>query len=146
MMTKEPKYKILIIDDDHDDLEIMREVYANHQKTEQEMISCARTMISYLDSISEERDLPKVIVIDYFLPGITGAEILKNLKSHSRYHSIDVLVYSTSYIDSIITICEGLGARAFLRKPSTIPEYEELMDKVLDLIEEKEAITDPHKL
>ena len=145
-MIEQTKHKILIIDDDHDDLDIMREIYHNHARTEPSMISSARSMISYLDGISEEKDLPKVIVTDYFLPGITGAEILKNLKAHSRYQSIDVLVYSTSYLDSLITICEGLGARAFLRKPTTIPEYEDLMNKVLELIEEKSSTFNPHKL
>jgi len=142
-MSAKTKHKILIIDDDHDDLEIMRDVYENHERTEHSMISGARNMINYLDQITEDSNLPKVIITDYFLPGITGAEVLRNLKGHHRYREIDVIVYSSSYIDSLVIICEELGARIFLKKPATIPEYEAMMETVLNIIEEKTARPSP---
>jgi len=133
------KHKVLLIDDDRDDLELMQDIFEKEEKADLVMISSGKQVISCLDSIHQDEDLPELILTDYFLPGITGAEILKDLKAHWRYSQINVLVYSSSYIKSIITICEGLGARGFLQKPATIPEYRDMMYLALGYLDTHKA-------
>ena len=116
---------VYIIDDDSDDLHLMRSIFGNINS--HEFFTSYSQLFNRL-ALTESASLPKLIISDYFLPGATGVKLLQFMKSHPRYKDITVVLYSSTYIDSIINNCLQLGARAFLMKPASISEYEEMAE------------------
>jgi CheY-like chemotaxis protein len=126
--------KILIVDDDSDDLEILVETF-NKVGVERALgVSSAEEAISFLQSITNDEDLPELIVTDLNMPGINGHELLRALKEMSRYQHIPVVVVcSTS--DSIHEMerCLRSGARDYLTKPNSLAGYLNITRKMCSL-------------
>jgi CheY-like chemotaxis protein len=76
----------------------------------------------YLQEI-EHDCLPKLIIADHFLPGMTGAEFLKDLKKMDQYKHIHVIVLATVKSDREIERYREMGAEDYLIKPSSYNEY-----------------------
>src|SRR5687768_5350054 len=75
-----------------------------------------------LDRLNELPDnhLPCLIVLDYNMPELNGAEILKEIKKNSRYASIPKVIWSTSNSETFRTTCLEAGANEYLIKPSNV--------------------------
>lgn len=123
-------YKILVVDDDPDDRDIMNEAFQRQGSTEHLILSSAQEVFVYLQSIEKDEDLPRLIITDLNMPGITGFELLKALKEMQRYRGIDVFVYSSSSLGSHIDLCLALGAREFITKPSFVEDYYRLAHRL----------------
>ena len=116
------KCKILIIDDDEDDVEILAEAFTQSGVDGVHYVNSAIKAFMFLQDLEIE-DLPKLIVTDHFLPGITGVEFIKDLKSMDAYKNICVIVLSTVKSDKEIERYKKMGAIDFLVKPSSYEEY-----------------------
>lgn len=114
--------KILIIDDDNDDVEILAEAFTQSGVESVHYVSTAMQAFIYLEQCDKE-NLPKLIVTDFYLPGITGAEFLADLKKMKAYKHIHVIVLSSIKSESEIEKYKQMGAEDFLVKPSTYSEY-----------------------
>ena len=77
-------HKILIIDDDTDDVEILSEAFTQNGVKSVNYVHSAIQAFMYLESIENKEDLPKLIVTDLYLPGITGKEFLADLKKDGK--------------------------------------------------------------
>ena len=66
---------------------------------------------------SQSAPVPKVILLDLNLPGISGHEILQLLRAHERTRYIPVIVMSTSDHRNDIKKALDLGANAYVTKP-----------------------------
>lgn len=62
---------------------------------------------------------PNVIILDLMLPGVSGEDVLKQLKAHAELKNIPVLVFSNKSLEEEIQNCFDLGAAEFLIKSST---------------------------
>lgn len=84
---------------------------------------------------TEDPQLPCLIVLDYNIPEINGAEILEKLQQYHRYATIPKVVWSTS--DSHLYRQNSLacGARAYLVKPSSISGIAEIAKEMLRFCE-----------
>jgi CheY-like chemotaxis protein len=71
-----------------------------------------------------------VILLDLKLPKVDGLEVLRQLKTHARFHSIPVVVLTTSSEDSDIRAAYGLGANSYIIKPVS---FENFMDVVAQI-------------
>jgi two-component response regulator ARR-A family len=63
--------------------------------------------------------LPDVdmIITDYWMPGMTGYELLKRVKESSQLREIPVVIMSSENVPNRITRCLEEGAEGFLLKP-----------------------------
>ena len=86
-------------------------------------VHTAMEAFMYLQSIEDSKELPRLIVTDYFLPGITGPEFLADLKGMPKYKHIHVIVLSGSKSPSEIEHLKSLGATDYLVKPRNYDEY-----------------------
>lgn len=71
------------------------------------------------DAISPEsaRALPRVILLDLFMPRVDGFEVLQHLRAHERTRLLPVVVYSSSDQESDRREAFRLGANDYLYKP-----------------------------
>ena len=115
--------KILIIDDDNDDVEILADAFTQSGVDSVYYVHSAMQAFMYLQSIDTPANLPKLIVTDLYLPGISGPEFLADLKKMDKYKHIHVIVLSGSKTQKEIEKYKELGAVDYITKPSSYEEY-----------------------
>jgi CheY-like chemotaxis protein len=107
-MMKEQK-RILIIDDDADVLEILRDILQN----EGYVVETAKTGKVALEKA--QNSLFDVALIDINLPDMLGMDVLKNLKN--KYPSMkDIIITGNATLQNTIDAV-NLGASAYILKP-----------------------------
>ena len=131
-----PPCKILIIDDDVDDVEILADAFLQCGVCDVHYVYTAMEAFAYLESITNKEDLPKLIVTDLHLPGITGQEFLADLKGMEPYKHITVIVLSSAKSTTDIEKAKSLGAMDYLEKPYTYDEYKKVAADIAERVKE----------
>jgi CheY-like chemotaxis protein len=121
--------KILMIDDDEDDVEILSNAFRQSGVNAVHHVKTAMQAFMYLET-AEHECLPKLIITDNFLPGISGKEFLADLKRMERYQHIPVVVLSTSKTDEEIEAYQKMGVLDYVIKPSSYDEYIKVAEKI----------------
>jgi CheY-like chemotaxis protein len=62
--------------------------------------------------------LPDLIVLDWNLPKVSGAEVLGQLKQHKHLRRIPVLIFSASKMDTDIHAAYDNYANGYVLKPA----------------------------
>ena len=114
--------KILMIDDDDDEIEILANAFLQSGVNAVHHVKTAMQAFIYLEA-AEKECLPKLIITDNFLPGISGLEFLADLKTMEKYRHIPVVVLSTSKTDEEIEEYNKIGILDYVIKPSSYDEY-----------------------
>ena len=113
---------ILFGEDDIDDQELLKEIFASVDSSLRLFFAnTGEQVLSALHKLKDEQ-LPCLIVLDYNMPILNGADILKELNNESRYAGIPRIIWSTSGSDTFINTCLALGASDYLIKPSNLTE------------------------
>jgi len=121
---------ILLGEDDIDDQEILQEVFFEVDSSlHLQFFNNGRKVISYLESSGDS--LPCLIILDYNMPELNGAEILKILSRDERLTSIPKIIWSTSDAPVYKSICLEYGASDYLVKPSKINVLENMVKYML---------------
>lgn len=113
MNTKQPH--ILLIDDDADDLDMLSSCLGPlgiHIKS----FDSGLLALSYLN-VTNVKDLPSLIILDYNMPSINGQQVLLKLKNNPRTRNIPVVMYSTTITPFLNRTSMEIGAYACLTKP-----------------------------
>ena len=116
--------KILVCDDDQGILEML-EILLDDDGYE---VILEPNSVHALRTIKREK--PDLILLDIWMPVISGDQILKTLKTDQQMKSIPVLMYSASTDGK--AIAESSGANAFLSKPFDIIELLAKIETLLD--------------
>lgn len=119
-----PSKFILLGEDDADDQEMLKEVFASiDQSFILFFVNNGNEIFSALEKLRDDQ-MPCLIVLDYNMPGPSGADILRELSSHKRYKNIPKIVWSTSGSEKFKSICLELGALDYIIKPANIEDLE----------------------
>ena len=128
---------VLIGEDDLDDQEFLKEIFSSIDEQLSFLFAPNGShVLSHLES-SEDHHLPCLIVLDYNMPGLNGAEILQELKENPRYDAIPKIIWSTSQSDTYKDICLSLGAHDYVVKPSNVSALVEVCRHMLSFCERK---------
>ena len=121
---------ILIGEDDIDDEELLKELFASVDSSfSLNFISNGQQVLTYLQNLKGH--LPCLIILDYNMPALNGAEILEALKKEGRYKSIPKIIWSTSTSEAFRKICLDAGANDYIIKPSNVNELTETIRYML---------------
>jgi DNA-binding response OmpR family regulator len=71
-----------------------------------------------LDMLSKER--PDIILLDLLLPGISGLDVLQNIKSNENLKNIPVIILSNFTQNHEIEKTKAMGAERFLTKATVV--------------------------
>lgn len=113
---------ILLGEDDLDDEEILKELFASVDNSfSLTFTNNGKKLLDYLSKVSDDH-LPCLIVLDYNMPEVNGEEILKELKKYPRYSRIPKIIWSTSNSDTYRKRCLEAGANEYIIKPSKVNE------------------------
>ena len=104
------QYKILLVDDNPDILEI----------TKEELLACNYEVITASNGVEglrkAEREHPDLIILDIMLPGLDGYEVCHRLRSKSRTAEVPILMYSAKVRDVDRETGLRVGADDYLTK------------------------------
>lgn len=119
---------VLLVEDNTDDERLMlRALSMNGQRTNLLVARDGEEAIRLLlgdDSSNGATQLrPALIILDWKLPKLSGAEVLRRLRSDSRTRAIPVVVLSMSDERSDILEAYGAGANSYVRKSIDFDEF-----------------------
>lgn len=115
-----PAKFILFGEDDIDDEDLLREIIGNIDDSFYLLfVGNGRNLLDMLNELPDNH-LPCLIVLDYNMPELNGAEILKEIKKYIRYASIPKVIWSTSNSETFRRTCIEAGANEYLIKPSNV--------------------------
>jgi CheY-like chemotaxis protein len=117
----DPSYKyILLGEDDIDDEELLKEVFTKIDPSfTLEFVNNGRDVITRLQEL-EKLGMPCLIVLDYNMPTLNGAEILQALQQLRQFDAVPKIIWSTSDSETYKSICLQLGACDYVIKPSNM--------------------------
>jgi DNA-binding NtrC family response regulator len=124
IMSNEYKIKLLMVDDEVKFLEsiskrlVLRNIEVTTATTGAEAIASA------------EKGLFDVAVVDFQMPGMDGAQVLKALKDKHKYLEI-IMLTGHATVDSAVE-CTKLGAFKYLEKPYA---FDKLVDAITEAYE-----------
>ncbi|KKM68764.1 hypothetical protein LCGC14_1457620 [marine sediment metagenome] len=121
---------ILVVDDEPDILTLTRKflelggfdiITCNNAKEAMKVIEARYNDIS-------------LVLLDVMMPGISGMEVLRNIKNDRRYMKILVVLFTVKSFNEDIQKGKRLGADGYITKPFS---GKELLKYVQDLLQEK---------
>ncbi|PIQ81866.1 MAG: hypothetical protein COV76_06315 [Candidatus Omnitrophica bacterium CG11_big_fil_rev_8_21_14_0_20_64_10] len=75
---------------------------------------------------------PRLMVVDYRLPGMTGAKLIRDAARMDPGLKAIVLTGQTHMFSAVEKECRALGVTTILRKPVTIAELNRAVDQILN--------------
>ena len=127
-----PGKYILLVEDDPDDQELLKEVFASIDNSFiLKFINHGKEILSYLEK--NKNNKPCLIVLDYNMPGLNGAEILREINTTDHYDDIPKIIWSTSGSEKFKSVCLELGASDYILKPSSAKDLENIVHYMLSL-------------
>lgn len=132
-MRKLRNLHIVIAEDDSDDSEVIVESFLNHPLfSKVETVRNGQELLDYLTN--KENVTPDLILTDLNMPIINGLEVLKEICGNPEFNKIATFAYSTSSSEIYKTKCIEFGAKAFLTKPCEINEFDEIPQKIIQVL------------
>ena len=119
---------ILYAEDEEDDVFLMRRAFKEAAIAHRfETVSDGNQAIEYLSGTGAFSDrikwpLPLLILLDLKMPGLSGHEVLKWIRTRPETCTIPVIVLTSSNQESDIHRAYILGANGYLVKPGTPAE------------------------
>lgn len=96
MEQKQKKqYKILMfVEDEPDLIEICRVAFESANFLIQNISTGEEALEVIKKLIKEEIEIPSVIILDILLPGISGMDILREIRKHEKFDKIPVIMFT----------------------------------------------------
>ena len=76
--------------------------------------------------------MPRLVLIDLNLPGISGFEVIQQVRASNRTRYLPMVVYSSSDNPKDMRRAYELGANAYLVKPGSYHEVSAMMRRAVD--------------
>lgn len=116
--------KILLVEDNPDHVALaLRALRRAEVTSDVVVVRNGEEAVSFLDS-RDICDLPKVVLLDLGLPGMSGHDVLRHIRQVSQLLTLPVVVLSTSDEEKDKTLSYSLGANSYILKPV---EYEDFV-------------------
>ncbi|XP_020263838.1 two-component response regulator ORR5-like [Asparagus officinalis] len=113
-----------------DDSSVDRAVIVHILRSSKYRVTAVDSGKRALEMLSTEPNV-NMIITDYFMPEMTGFELLKKIKGSSLLKQIPVVVMSSENIPHNIHRCLEEGAEDFLLKPVRPSDVSQLCSRVL---------------
>ena len=122
------KNSILICDDEPDIVSLVKRfLQLDHYNT----LTCSngKEALKYLEEHHEDIVL---ILLDIMMPGISGFEVLRTIKSNDTYKNIKVILFTVKSFKEDKEKGNELGADGYITKPFSGNELREYVKKILN--------------
>ena len=113
---------IALVDDDEDDVFFLKGCFEKYAIP----IKSFKTSNSFIDHLDASNgDYPCLLVTDLNIPEVCGIDLIKQLKAHSLYKSIPIMVYTTGATPMEQAYCDSQHIEVF-KKPNAVKEWDNI--------------------
>lgn len=125
-LRHEKQFTIMIVEDNPADIFLVREALQTYQ------ITCSLETHNNGDGAvqalarwtpDESTSLPHLVLLDWNLPTIGGAEVLRAIRRRPQFRSVPVAVLTSSSSPQDRAEAFNLGATRFIQKPIGLDEF-----------------------
>jgi CheY-like chemotaxis protein len=120
---------ILLIDDDPDDIELLKEAIDSIDA--QNTYQIAYNRMQALELLHNIEIVPDLIVLDLHIPGVMGTEILTHIKTSVRTSQIPVALYSSHSKEVMQQMAGQFEPLYYIQKPNS---YKDLIVALKDIL------------
>lgn len=124
-MTSKP---ILYVEDDKNDILFMQQIWKDAEVCNPLItVPDGQAAMDYLEGQGPYADrnlypIPGLLLLDLNLPRKNGLEVLRWVRQHQVFHTLPVVVFTSSNRDIDVYKSYALGANAFVVKPAMMDE------------------------
>lgn len=130
--TPLPKHLVLYADDDPDDIEFVESAFsAATQNIELVTAYNGIDALEYLKNLQSFDPDPCLIILDVNMPGMTGKEVLVNIRQLERFNKVPIVLFTTSSLEQDIKFAKKYNA-GFVTKPLDSVQMERITDTFID--------------
>ncbi|OGD68800.1 hypothetical protein A3I18_01485 [Candidatus Campbellbacteria bacterium RIFCSPLOWO2_02_FULL_35_11] len=129
-MTKEKKYKILLVDDD----KFLIDMYSLKFRENGFTVETVFGGQDALEKLKESDDFD-IVLLDLIMPGMDGFEFLESLRKNNLAKNSAVIVLSNQGQKSDVDKAEQFNVDGYIIKASTIPS--EVLANVVKIADKK---------
>jgi CheY-like chemotaxis protein len=115
-MEARKKVNLLLIEDDHEDIEIFNEVLA--RLSSEVILTTIEDGLTALKMLRQGECTPDYIFLDLNLPAMSGLEFLQKISYEPLIRHIPILVHSSYNDKAVIRQCKDFGVKNFIVKSS----------------------------
>jgi chemotaxis family two-component system response regulator Rcp1 len=126
------RWQVLIAEDNQSDVYlIQRAIEGTSLPIDLHVVRDGQLAVQFFDlGADPSKPFPDIVILDINLPKKPGDEVLKHVRSHSRWAQVHVIVVSTSDSERDRRVMKELGADGYFHKPSEFDEFMKLGDLV----------------
>ena len=112
--------RILIVDDDITNLKFLNEILEDDYQLHS--VSTGEDALNLMDEFN-----PRIILLDVMLPGISGYQVCKEIRSNEKHSDTGIILISAKAMVNERQKGYEAGADDYITKPF---DHEELLDKI----------------
>jgi len=128
---------ILLVEDNEDDIALTKRALARNEQPYRLVV--ARDGLEALDLVFEAAPQvddqatvqPQLILLDIQLPGLSGIDLLQQIRAHERTRFTPVVMLTSSVEASDVVASYTYGASSYIRKPV---DFEEFVTALADVV------------
>jgi len=122
-------HTILLVEDNPDEAKLALHALKKNNIGENVVIkSNGREAVDYLfTEVTDPSQLPSLIILDLGLPGLSGLEVLEQIRSNKSTKCLPVVVLTTSEHNSDIKRSYELGINSYVFKPHDFGEFNQVI-------------------
>ncbi len=132
-MSKLKNIDFYLVDDDHDTLDVLKELL----ETQQARVKTNSSSTKALPDIVESK--PDFVILDLMMPGLDGLELCRSLRQEPELKNLKIVIFSGKTYEYDRQRAMALGADGYFTKPIIDPD--EFIDHLVEIIEEKIELT-----
>jgi len=119
--------RILLVEDNPDDVEITRRAVTRALPCEVEVIADGAAAVARLTGAGVSRQKPDLILLDLKLPAMGGLEVLRVIRGHRSFDRTPVMVLTSGDDDRTISDAYAWGSNSYFAKPATRAGFAETL-------------------
>ena len=122
---------ILLVEDRLTDVDLTKRAFARqHLLNPIQVARDGEEALAFIDRWEAGEPPPLIILLDLKLPKISGLQVLRKVKNHSKYSAIPVIVLTTSAEDQDIAEAYRLGCNSYIVKPVEFNKFMEVASQI----------------
>lgn len=115
---------ILLVDDDEDQLALMRIVLAREfPGVDVLAVRSGAQALEALEALDAAAQPPALMLVDVKMPGMDGPATVRRIREGSRWTGCPIVMMSTSETPEDVSASLEAGADIYLRKPLTLDDW-----------------------
>lgn len=127
-----PKNIVFYADDDLDDLELVKDAFAQYSKGVEVITATdGSKALSYLSNLNKSDTVPCLVILDINMPVINGKEVLMRLREMEDLQTVPVVLFSTSSQPIDKNFAKRYNA-GFITKPIDVKQMEFIADQFIE--------------